>query len=598
MTTATTATEPTSSVFRRGVTVLWRYIRMHPAPFFTAVFGAALFSAALVGGTAVLGWATDEVIVPAVRDGEIGAGTIATVAAAIIGLTLVRAVGVVFRRYFGAMAANRVAASLRRDVTDTYLEVPLAYHLSAPTGELLAHADADVEATTEAMFPLPFSTGIITLILFSVVALALVDPVIMAVGVMVFPLLAILNRAYTTRVEVPAAMVQHHVGEVANVAHESFDGALVVKTLGREAAEVARMAEASDRLRASRIQVGRLRAVFEPTLDAIPSIGTVALVLVGAWRVSEGAVTTGGLVTAMSLFGILAFPMRVVGFFLEELPRSVVSADRIDGVLAARPTPEERAAARHGTRPLPDEPLPVAADGVTFAYADAEQAVLHDVTFELAAGEVVALVGPTGAGKSTLCQVLVHLVEPTEGAVRVGGVDARDVDPDELRARTAIVFQESFLFADSVAANIVMSTGATEAQRDEALRIAQADRFVAALPDGVDTVMGERGVSLSGGQRQRVALARALVRRPRFLVLDDATSAVDPVIEARILDGLRTSLGTTTLVVAHRLSTIELADRVVYLDGGRVVATGTHEQLLDLPAYERLVRAYEDEVVE
>lgn len=590
-----TATATTDSVLRRGVRMLRRYIRMHPGPFFTAVFGAAVFSAALVGGTAVLGKVTDDLILPAVESGEVGWPAVLGAAAAIIGLTIVRAVGVVCRRYFGSMAAYRVQASLRREVTDTYLEVPLEYHLRNPTGELLAHADADVEASTDVMIPLPLSTGVITLIVFSVGALALIDPLLMLVGVLVFPTLALMNRVYTARVEEPAAMVQHRVGEVSNVAHESFDGALVVKTLGLESAEVERMAEASDRLRESRIQVGRLRAIFEPTMDAVPSIGMVALMLIGAWRLSEGAVTTGNLVTAISLFGVLAFPMRVVGFFLEELPRSVVSAERINGVLVERPRAQ---VTRTGGRALPDEALAVVASGLSFAYTPDGPRVLDDVNFEIEAGEVVALVGPTGAGKSTLCQLLVHLIDPVDGMVALGGVPVADTDPGHLRDASAIVFQESFLFADSVADNIVMSTGAGDDEREAAMRIAQADRFIAALPDGVDTVMGERGVSLSGGQRQRVALARALVRRPRFLVLDDATSAVDPLIEAKILDGLRESLGTTTLIVAHRLSTIELADRVVYIDGGRIIATGTHAQLLDHPSYERLVRAYEDEVVE
>jgi ABC-type multidrug transport system fused ATPase/permease subunit len=417
----------------------------------------------------------------------------------------------------------------------------------------------------------------------------------MFVGILVFPVLAVVNRIYTVRVEAPAAEVQHRVGEVSNVAHESFDGALVVKTLGRENAEVAKMTEASNALRETRIEVGRLRAMFEPSIDAIPSMGTVALVVVGAWRLSVDAITPGDLVTAMALFGVLAFPMRVAGFFLEELPKSVVSADRIDGVVAAG-----RALDAHlpvGTTSLPDEPLGLVARGLGFTYPATVSPVVSDVDLVIEPGEVVALVGPTGSGKSTLCQLLVRLVDPSTGSVDLGGRPLAEIDPTALRDRTAIVFQESFLFAEPVGHNIVMSTGATESERDEAVRNAQADRFIAALPHGFDTEMGERGVSLSGGQRQRVALARALVRRPRLLILDDATSAVDPVIEARILDGLRTSLGTSTLIVAHRLSTIELADRVVYLDAGRVVATGTHSELLDHPAYERLVRAYEEEAI-
>ncbi|HSL57299.1 MAG TPA: ABC transporter ATP-binding protein [Acidimicrobiales bacterium] len=584
---------PPASVLRRGFRLIGRYVRLHPGPFLAALSGAVLFSGALVAGTVVLGRVTDELIIPAFEEGDTEVGVVVAAAAAIIGLSVLRAVGVVVRRYFAAMVANRSQVSLRRSVIDTYLAVPLSFHQTTPTGELLAHADADVEAATEVLNPLPFTTGVISLIVFSIVSLALVDPMLMLVGVAVFPILTVINRVYTARVEEPASMVQEHVGRVSNVAHESFDGALVVKTLGREAHEVDRMRRASDGLRDSRIEVGRLRATFEPTIDLIPNVGTVVLLLVGSWRLSDGAVTTGELVQAMALFGVLAFPMRVVGFFLEEMPRSVVSLERIDRVLAEppAPSPSPDAALR-----LPDGPLALEVRDVGYAYGDAAP-VLDGVSFDAAPGEIVALVGPTGAGKSTLCQLLVRLSDPDRGHIRLGGVDLAHVRPDELRRAAALVFQESFLFADTVGDNIGLDTGASPAEVLAAARIARADRFIAELPHGFDTPMGERGVTLSGGQRQRVALARALVRQPRLLLLDDATSAVDALIEAEILDGLRRALDTTTVIVAHRVSTIELADRVVYLHAGRVVAQGTHAELLALPAYEALVRAYEEEAI-
>ena len=591
----TTTDTRTPSVLRRGLRLVWRYVRMHPGPFAVALVGALIFAGSLVLSTVVLGRITDDVIVPAVADGEIGASTVLWAGAAIIGITVVRAVGVVLRRYFAGMTTHRVQRSLRMEVADTYLEVPLAYHLAHPTGELLAHADADVEAGTEFINPLPFTTGVISLIVFSVIALALIDPLITLVGLLVFPLLTVLNRVYTARIEAPSTLVQERIGDVSSLAHESFDGALVVKTLGREAAEVERMAHASDLLRDARIAVGRLRAVFEPTIDAIPSVATVALLVIGAWRVSTEAITAGDLVAAMALFGVLAFPMRVVGFFLEELPRGVFASERIDAVLEARAalTVDDGR-----TASLPEHPLSVEVARLAFSYPGTDgHRVLDDLSFRVEAGKVVALVGSTGAGKTTLCQLLVHLVPADAGTIRLGGVDVTTVPLPELRAATAIVFQESFLFADSLRSNIVLSTDASDDELEAAIAVAQADRFIADLPQGLDTEVGERGVSLSGGQRQRIALARALVRRPRLLVLDDATSAVDPLVEARILDGLRESLGTTTVIVAHRISTIELADQVVYLDNGRVVATGTHAELLDHPGYERLVSAYEDEAL-
>ena len=241
---------------------------------------------------------------------------------------------------------------------------------------------------------------------------------------------------------------------------------------------------------------------------------------------------------------------------------------------------------------LPSGPLGISVDGVTFIYDD--DPVLDGVAFEVRPKESVAIVGPTGAGKSTLTQLLVRLDDPDYGAVRIGGVDLRHTDVEDLRRAAAIVFQESFLFAASVRQNISLDLDVDDERVRRAARLARADGFISRLPDGYDTVVGERGYTLSGGERQRVALARALLREPRVLILDDATSAVDPTIEAQILDGLRRELDTTLIVVAYRVSTISLADRVLFLDDGRIVATGSHAQLLEgEPAYAAMVRAYE-----
>jgi ABC-type multidrug transport system fused ATPase/permease subunit len=291
----------------------------------------------------------------------------------------------------------------------------------------------------------------------------------------------------------------------------------------------------------------------------------------------------------MALFAILAFPFRIVGFLLEELPRAVVAHDRISGVLAAelRPPPADPVA-------LPDGPLEVVVDDLTFAYGD--EPVLHGLRTRLAPGEVVALVGSTGSGKSTLCHLLAHLVDPTAGEVRMGGVPLHRVTADELARTTSLVFQETFLFADTVRENLTLGLPIPDEDVWAALDVARARAFVERLPDGLDGIVGERGVTLSGGQRQRLALARALLRRPRLLLLDDATSAVDARVEQGILANLRGSTVATTVVVAHRVSTIALADRVLLLDDGRIVADGTHQSLLDVPAYAALVRAYEQEV--
>jgi len=574
------------SVVWRGLRLIGSYVATHPVPFAVSVTGAATYAAMTVASTIVLGRVTDRVLAPAFGAG-VSTRVIVWGIVAILAVAIVRAGGIITRRYFAGMTGSRMMATLRTRVVDRYQELPLAYHRSRPTGELMAHAEADVVAATEVMHPLPYTTAVILLILFAVVALVVTDPFLALIGCSILPGLTILNRFYTRKVEEPAKRAQERIGDVSSVAHESIDGALVVKTLGRERSEVERLAGKAESLRDERMRVGQLRAAFEPAFEVLPTLGIVVLLAVGSWRVSTEDISMGTLVQFVSLFQLLAFPMRLIGFVLSDLPRAVAGHERIEEVLAEpvtlRPATE--------TDELPAGPLSVSVREVAFSYGSAP--VLGGVSFDVAPTETVALVGPTGSGKSTLTQLLVRLADPDAGGILVGGVDLRQVSPEHLREAVAMVFQESFLFATSVWENITLGLKVSEEEVHRAAKIAQAHAFITALPRGYDTVLGERGVTLSGGQRQRVAIARALVRRPRLMIMDDATSSVDPTVEAAILDGLRGQLDTTLIVVAYRVSTISLADRVLYLDDGRIVAQGTHEQLLSHPEYEAMVRAYE-----
>jgi ATP-binding cassette subfamily B protein len=574
------------SVVWRGLRLIGSYVATHPLPFAVSVTGAAVYAAMTVASTIVLGRITDRVIIPAFGQGVSGR-TIGWGVVAIMAVAIVRAGGIITRRYFAGMTGSRMMATLRTRVVDRYQELPLAYHRSRSTGELMAHAEADVVAATEVIHPLPYTTAVILLILFAVVALVVTDPFLALIGCAILPGLTILNRYYTRKVEEPTRQAQERIGEVSSVAHESIDGALVVKTLGRERAEVERLARKAQALRDERVRFGQLRAAFEPAFEVLPNLGIVVLVAMGSWRVSTGAITVGTLVQFISLFQLLAFPMRLIGFVLSDLPRAVAGHDRIMGVLSEPATLRSASASLE----LPAGPLSVSVRDVAFSYGVAP--VLEGVSLDVAPTETVALVGATGSGKSTLAQLLVRLADPDRGSIRIGGVEVHNLPSEDLHRETAIVFQESFLFATTVRENIALGLSVPDEEMHRATRLAQAHGFISGLPKGYDTVLGERGVTLSGGQRQRVAIARALVRHPRLLIMDDATSSVDPTVEAAILDGLRRELDTTLIVVAYRVSTIALADRVLYLDGGRIVAAGTHEQLLSHPDYEAMVRAYE-----
>ena len=554
------------------------------------MFGAMVFVFAAVGGAWVFRWVTDELIVPAFESGElsgtggdrgVSASTVWWAVAALVGLSLIRGISVVTRRFFLSMAEFRTQRDWRRGLLWHYLDVPLRFHRSKPTGELLAHADIDVQMATVVLKPLAFSVSVVLLVIVSVVSIFLVHPLLALIAAVLFPALVVISQKYTSLVEEPAALAQQRVGDVSAIAHESFDGAVVVKTLGREAAEVERMLKASDRLRQWRVRVGRLRANFEPLIDALPNVGIILLILVGASLVSSGDASEGDLVLAATLFGLLTTPLRVLGFFLEELPRSVVSLERVDRVMAY-PVGD-----RKGTVRLPHGPLGVVVDNLTVSYSG--NRAVSEASFTVDPGDTLALVGPTGSGKSTLVETIAGLLEPSGGSVSIGGVPVDQLAAEELSRGVALAFQEAFLFVSSISENVAM--GRTGVDVAGSLRLAEAEEFVSALPSGSATVVGERGQTLSGGQRQRVALARALARSPQLLLLDDATSAVDPVVEARILDNLGNHLDTTVIVVAHRISTVLLADRVAYIEAGRVVAVGRHEDLLEREDYRSLVIA-------
>ncbi|MFS8479799.1 MAG: ABC transporter ATP-binding protein [Micromonosporaceae bacterium] len=580
-------------VLGKGLRVLGRAIREQPGVFTVGVVGSSFFGLFTISTAYVVGEVTDRVVLPAFERRAVAPAALALGAAAILAVSLGK-VAAIFARRLGAGAMQyRLQAAYRRRVTRRYLELPVAWHQRHATGTLLSNANSDVEAMFFPIAPLPFAVGTLVMLVAAVASLFVVDWVLALVGCALFPALFGLNVVYSRVMAPRQARAQQLRAEVSAIAHESFDGALVVKTMGREAAETERFSARAFELRDALVRVGRVRGLFDPLLETLPSLGTLAVLVVGALRLRAGAVDIGEVVAVAFLFTVLAFPVRAIGWVLAELPRSVAGWERVRHVLSAT---GEMA---YGTRaPSGAGPATLRFEDVDFAYDTADgrpgETVLHRVTFEVPAGRTVALVGPTGSGKSTIASLAARLVDPVAGTVSLDGVDVRDLDQRALAATVALVPQVPFVFDDTIRGNVSLDRpGIGDEEVWRALRLAQADGFVARLPEALDTPVGERGTSLSGGQRQRLTLARALAGRPRLLILDDATSAVDPRVEAAILAALREQ-ETSILVVAYRRATIALADEVVYLEHGRVVARGTHERLLaTVPGYAELVTAYE-----
>jgi ATP-binding cassette subfamily B protein len=579
-----------NDVLWRGLRILRHSVREEPRIFALSFAGSALFGVVTIGTAYVVGAVTAHVVVPAFDSGHTTAGALAVTVAALLVVSALKILGIIGRRIGAGYMQFRLQATYRRRVTRKYLDLPLAWHQKHPTGSLLSNANSDVEATWFPIAPFPFAAGVVLMVFVAAGVLFATDWVLALVGLLVFPALFAVNVAYSRRMSPRMTRAQQLRAEVSALAHESFDGALVVKTMGREEAETQRFGAKAGELREALVAAGRVRGVFDPLMEALPSTGTLIVLMIGAIRVDAGLITVQELVSVAFLFTVLAFPLRAIGWVLGELPRSVVGWDRLQVVLTAD------GAMVSGSRTLDGAgPASLELRDVSYSYGGAEP-VLHDVGIELAPGRTIALVGPTGSGKSTLTTLVSRLVDPDHGQVLLDGTDVRELAEHAVTGAVALVPQTTFVFDDTIRGNVTLGGEHTDAEVWAALEIAQAAKFVRSMPGGLDTVVGERGTSLSGGQRQRLALARALVRRPRLLVLDDATSSVDPSVEAAILRGLRgADHAATVLVVAYRRATIALADEVVYLELGRVQARGTHAELLaSSPGYAHLVTAYED----
>ncbi len=554
-------------------------------PYLRASLLSLLLSCLAIAGTVLIPLLIGELVDAINRDDR---DALLPLVLGIVAAGLLRLALSIPRRLIAGRVSLGVEYDLRNRMYRHLQSLELAFFDGQQTGQLMSRATVDLQSVRFFLgYGLIFILQNLLTILIAAAVMFVLQPSLAAITLAPVPLVIFAASRYGRSSRPALQEVQQRIAELTAEAEESISGIRVVKAFAREREREQRFGHKVGRVFDQSMYSTRLRAFYNPMISFLPNLGLAAVLLVGGRQVVNGSISLGEFVTFNTYLLMLMFPMRMLGIALGMAQRAVASGNRVFELLDREP----RLATPANPAPLPAGEGRIGFDHVTLAYGDGP-AALTDVTLDVAPGETVAIVGPTGSGKTTLVAAVARLYDVSDGSVTLDGADVRTLDPSELRHAIALVPDDGFLFSTTVRDNIAYARpGATAEQVIEAAQRAQIHGFIAGLPDGYDTLVGERGLTLSGGQRQRIAIARAIVTDPRVLVLDDATASVDAATERDIKQALREVMeGRTTLVIAHRLSTIALADRVIVMEGGRVRAQGTHEELLDSsPLYAEIV---------